>query len=68
MSGSSGSKGWLPRLGIIWLILSLGRVPLPFPDLHGFDHVDLLDATCPNHDHLARHHRLDAPGKGPTLH
>jgi hypothetical protein len=35
-----GSKSWLGRLGIILLILSLGRVPLPVLDFQGAKHVD----------------------------
>ena len=35
-----GSKSWLGRLGIILLILSLGRVPLPVLELQGPEQVD----------------------------
>ena len=41
-----GSKSWLGRLGIILLILSLGRVPLPIPVLHGNGHSDPAGPIC----------------------
>ncbi len=36
-----GPKGLLGRLGIILLILGLGRLPLPVPTLHGPGHTEL---------------------------
>ena len=45
-----GSKSWLGRLGIILLILSLGRVPLPIPAFHGPDHSGSSDPLCLGQD------------------
>ena len=46
-----GSKSWPGRLGIILLILGLGRVPLPIPVLHADGHSDPAGPICLNQEH-----------------
>ena len=46
------SKGWLGRLGIMLLILGLGRVPLPIPVPHGKAEAGESGPVCLNQEHL----------------
>ena len=46
-----GSKSWPGRLGIILLILGLGRVPLPIPVLHADGRSDPAGPICLNQEH-----------------
>lgn len=47
--------GWRP-LGIVILILSTIRVPLPQADYHNIRHHDAAGEICVYHDHLLRWH------------
>src|ERR1700712_3965064 len=68
MSGRSGAKSWIVRLGIALLILGLARVPIPVPDFHDFGHAEGIGVACPNHDHLLREHPEEVPQGVPVLH